>query len=351
MKFLKSEIEEFEIYEENEREHNAEKRNSRGRCWVGTWNNPKMTDEEFQKHWQDLYDSEILQFAVFQREKGEEKGTIHFQFFVNFRTPQYFSKLKTSLIPAGCHFAPMISSAVRCREYCSKVDTRISGPYEVGEFEEERQRTDLAKAIKMIDEGVPFEMVCKIFPSQSLQYGRQLKEREKMVLQESQENVFRQLSVTYIYGPPGIGKTREVMEKYGGYGNVYRVTFYDNRAFDAYRKQDVILFDEFRSSFKITDMLNFLDGYPLQLPCRYNDKPAFYTKVYIVSNIPLSKQYEKIQEEEPETYKAFLRRIHNVIRIDSNKIKHIEKQFGVIQEKIDMNEVALQPVEDEDMPF
>ena len=98
-------------------------------------------------------------------------------------------------------------------------------------------------------------------------------------------------------------------------------------------------------------MLNFLDGYPLQLPCRYNDKPAFYTKVYIVSNIPLSKQYEKIQEEEPETYKAFLRRIHNVIRIDSNKIKHIEKQFGVIQEKIDMNEVALQPVEDEDMPF
>lgn len=351
MKFLKSEIEEFEIFEENEREKNAEKRNTRCRCWVGTWNNPKMTDDKFKEYWQNLYDSEMLQYAIFQREKGEQTGTIHFQFFLNFKNPQYFNKLKTSLIPAGCHFAPMISTANRCIEYCSKVETRVSGPYEIGEFVAEGQRTDLVRAIKMIDEGVSFEMICKIFPSQSLQYGRQLKERERMVSQEKQENVFRELNVTYIYGAPGVGKTREIMEKYG-YSNVYRVTFYDNRAFDAYKRQDVILFDEFRSSFKITDMLNFLDGYPLELPCRYNDKTAFYTKVYIISNIPLSSQYEKVQESEPETYKAFLRRIHNVIRIDEYGIKHIEKGLNIEQLKIEaQEEIALQPIKDEEMPF
>ena len=40
-----------------------------------------------------------------------------------------------------------------------------------------------------------------------------------------------------------------------------------------------------------------------------------------------------------------------MIRIDSNKMKHIEKQSGVIQEKMDIDEIALQPVEDDNLPF
>lgn len=346
MKFLQSEVDNFQIFEENEREVNAEKKNSRCRCWVGTWNNPKMTDDEFKEHLLTLYNGEILQYAIFQREKGEKKGTIHFQFFVNFKNPQYFKKVKTTFLPQGCHFAPMISTANRCRDYCSKVDTRVSGPFEIGEFEEERQRTDLSKAIKMIDEGVPFEIVSKIFPSQSFIYERQLKSRERMYLQESQRNIFRKLNVTYIYGIAGSGKTRYVMEKYG-YDKVYRVKFYDSRAFDAYNNEKIILFDEFRSSFKISDMLNYLDGYPLELPCRYNDKVASYTEVFIISNIPLSKQYENIQESENETYNAFLRRIHNVIRFDEYGM-HTEKQSGNIQQ-LEIEEIPLK-VTDE-LPF
>ena len=58
-------------------------------------------------------------------------------------------------------------------------------------------------------------------------------------------------------------------------------------------------------------MLVYLDGYPVNLPCRYSDKPALYTKVYIISNISLEKQYVEVQKYEPETYKAFLRRFTN----------------------------------------
>ena len=59
-------------------------------------------------------------------------------------------------------------------------------------------------------------------------------------------------------------------------------------------------------------MLNYLDIYPLHLPARYIDRVACYTKVYITSNIPLSEQYKAEQQSRPETWKAFLRRIHKV---------------------------------------
>lgn len=104
------------------------------------------------------------------------------------------------------------------------------------------------------------------------------------------------------------------MEKYG-YENVYRVTNYKH-PFDQYKGEDVILFDEFRSSLPLADMLKYLDGYPVTLPCRFTDSYACFTKVYFTTNIPLDKQYINIQRDEIESYKAFLRRIHKVINWD-----------------------------------
>ncbi len=60
-------------------------------------------------------------------------------------------------------------------------------------------------------------------------------------------------------------------------------------------------------------MLNYLDIYPLTLPARYTDRTACYTKVFITSNIPLEEQYRDIQRVQMETWRAFLRRITNVV--------------------------------------
>ena len=81
----------------------------------------------------------------------------------------------------------------------------------------------------------------------------------------------------------------------------------------------MLLFDEFRSSLPFGDMLNYLDGYPLMLPSRYADKAACYTEVYLVSNIPLEKQYPNVQQEEPESWKAFQRRIHHCYELLSEE--------------------------------
>lgn len=150
-------------------------------------------------------------------------------------------------------------------------------------------------------------------------------ERVRQVLvQERYKNEWRNLEVTYIFGDTGSGKTRGVMDKYG-YSNLFRVT--DSlHPFDGYKGQDVVVFEEFRSSFRISDMLNYLDGYPLELPCRYANKYACYTKVYLISNIPLSQQYSQLQMENYESYLAFLRRISSVFHYVGDKV-----EFGKIE--------------------
>ena len=112
------------------------------------------------------------------------------------------------------------------------------------------------------------------------------------------------------------------MEQHG-YSSVYRVTDYTH-PFDRYAQEPVLLFDEFRSSLMVGDMLDYLDGYPLALPARYANRQACYTTVYLISNIDLSEQYRNVQENEPATWRAFLRRIHHVVeyKADGSTIEH-----------------------------
>lgn len=197
----------------------------------------------------------------------------------------------------------------------AKHETSVSGTFEEsGELPPERNaRQKQSEAIfAMIEEGADNAEILREFPS-AMNRLNHIETARQTLLEELFRKEFRQLYVEYIWGATGVGKTRSIMEKFG-YENVYRVTNYQH-PFDGYHGQDVILFDEFRSSLQIADMLKYLDGYPIMLPCRYADKVACFTKVYLVSNIPMEKQYPNIQREEPETWKAFLRRFKSIVEM------------------------------------
>ena len=134
-------------------------------------------------------------------------------------------------------------------------------------------------------------------------------ERVRSMYRDAQfKNCWRELEVFYIFGRTGSGKTRSVMDAHG-YENCYRVTDYKH-PFDTYDGQDVLIFEEFRGSLKHSDMLNYLDGYPLLLPCRYFNRQACFTKVFIITNIPPDAQYSNV---DAESRNAFFRRIHKVV--------------------------------------
>lgn len=326
--FTEKEKTAFEIVEGSAEENKAEKQNSRVRCWVGTWNNPKMTDEEFEEHLRKLEEQDLLQYAIFQRECGEQKHTIHFQFFVIFKTKQYFSKLKKDYLPQGCHFAPMISNSRLCRDYCSKNDgTRVSGPYEIGEFTEQGKRTDLLEAIKMIDDGMSFDLVCRAYPTQSVMYEQKLKSRIHNNLESKFKSTARNLEITFVYGPPGVGKTTYVNSQANfDFGNIFVVENYGEYMFTGYSGEDVVLFDEYIGQVKpIAKMNKLLEPFPKRLNVKGGVVQAAFTRVFIVSNYPLNDIYKDCKEEQLESYRAFCRRINKIIRFDKNGKQFVER--------------------------
>lgn len=172
----------------------------------------------------------------------------------------------------------------------------------------------------MIRDGKTNYEILEIDPQYIKQVDRIDKVR-KIITEERFKNKWRDLEVTYIWGATGSGKTRSVKEKYG-YSSVYTITDYAH-PWDGYNGQDVILFEEYRSNLRIADMLQILDGYPIELPCRYYNKVACFTKVYFSTNIDLKWQYSNIQRDEPETWQAFLRRIHKVHVFESRNCDYI----------------------------
>ena len=151
---------------------------------------------------------------------------------------------------------------------------------------------------------------------------------------ERQSQQWRDVETVYITGNTGVGKTRYVMEKHG-YNNVYRVQNYDAGAFDMYDGEDIVVFEEFRSSFKVQQMLNFLDGYPCQLPARYANKMAKFTKVYIVTNWELREQYSSVKNNHPKTHAAWERRIDGLAEVVDGEMVTTMQDLSVRRETLD----------------
>ena len=255
-------------------------------------------------------------------EIGLKTHTPHTHLFVHFKNGVTFQRMKM-LFPTA-HFDICHGSNTENHDYVQKsgkwendpkADTSISGTFEEwGDLPEDGRgqgaRTDIANVYALISMGCSNAEIMEFNPDYAGQISRMDKIRQD-ILEAKYRDMFRKLSSTYIFGPTETGKTRGIMEEHG-YGNVFRVTDY-NHPFDRYAQEPVMCFDEFRSSLPIGDMLNYLDGYPLSLPARYANRQACYETVYIVSNIDIKNQYFNVQENEPATWRAFLRRIGKVI--------------------------------------
>lgn len=254
-----------------------------------------------------------------------ESGTPHTHVYVVFRNSVMFDTLHKRFY--GVHIEPANGSNKENRDYIrkdgkwkddAKHETNLADTFEEwGELPPDRTKreTQSEQIMELVQAGKDNSEILAEIPGayNKLNY---IEQARQTLLEAQFRNTWRELEVTYIWGKTGSGKTRSVMETYG-YSNVYRVTDYAH-PFDSYKGQDVILFDEFRSSLTLADMLKYLDGYPIELPCRYANKVACFTKVFLISNIPLKKQYPNVQIDEPESWNAFQRRIHHTLRMDKN---------------------------------
>lgn len=304
-----------------------ETRDTSSRKWLLTINNP---EEKGYTHsvLMDILDSiKGITYWCMCDEIGGKTKTYHTHIFIFRKNPLRFSRLQKLFPKVDLRMCK--GTAQENRDYIrkegkykdsEKAETNLKDTFaEFGDVPDEQQgkRNDLLTLYELIKGGKSNFEILEENPYYMDRLNTIDKVRELQRYEEYKNKRRLDLQVEYWCGASGQGKTRTLMDRYGD-GNVYRVTDYKH-PWDMYRGQDVVIFEEFYSErFELPDMLNWLDVYPVDLPCRYNNKTACYTKVFFTSNKPLDEQYRSWQREEPESWKAFLRRIHCIKVFDKN---------------------------------
>ncbi len=239
----------------------------------------------------------------------------HFHVWLEHCKPVRFSSLLKKL-PFG-DIQVRKGKKIDCFNYVTKLTkdddhVNLHGYWEFGERPRLEnitgKRNDIESFKLAIYDGYSDYELLESFPSQYFKYNRLITEVRQSLYQE-QAKKMRDVKVTYIYGDTGSGKTFSIYDKYD-VDDIFKISSYDNGAFDSYRNQKVLVLEEYRSGFKLSYLLQILDNYPLQLSARYNNRWALFEEVYIVSNINVSEQYPYTDED---SLNAFYRRIDTII--------------------------------------
>ncbi len=310
---------------------------TQSRKYLLTINNPQeknLSHDIIRKTLEENFQSLI--YYCLSDEVGGKEQTHHTHIFILFSSPVRFSTIKNNFPTA--HIDKSRGTTKENRDYVfkegkwqstEKSETNLNEThFEYGELPDEKpgRRSDLNELYQSIKDGQSNAEILETNPS-SLVLLNHIDRTRKIILEEKFRTTWRDVKVTYIFGTTGVGKTRTVMEHFG-YTNIYRVTDYEH-PFDSYGQQPVLLLDEFAGQIQIQSLLNLLDGYPLELPCRYANKVACFTRVFIISNLPLSQQYFSEQYDYPEVWNALLRRIHSLYEFSENSCyTYADIRFG-----------------------
>lgn len=273
---------------------------------------------------QDLVDAFEDWSWTGQLEQGGNTSYKHYQIFMQAENAVRLSSIRKRLEKKhGIHVGyiePRKYSVGSCIKYVSKSATRLAGPYIHGDIDKrdkQGQRSDLAELMDKVRSGATLgellqdEELAPVI-SKRLQYTKELisvEQKKRLGFKD------RELKVHYLWGKPGIGKTRKVMSEHDR-AEVYRVTNYEH-PWDEYEGEPILVLDEFASQLPFQLLLNVLDRYPLRLPCRYADRYAGWTDVWIVSNKPLAEQYENM---DVRVRPALDRRISEVIHMTGETV-------------------------------
>lgn len=236
------------------------------RNWVFTLNNP----DEFVP---EVALKDIFKFLIYQVEKGEN-GTIHQQGYICFKVSQRITKLK-KLIPRA-HWEIRKGTHEQAVAYCSKAETRVSGPHSFGDAPAQGKRTDLDAVKETIDAGGCLMDIADNHFTSFVKYERGIKSYMTMKApkRETKSKVY------VLWGPTGTGKSfwceSEAPNAYWYYPQK------DGKWWDGYEGQEDVIIDEFYGGIMWSIFLRLLDRYPMNVEHKgasvnFNPKRIFIT--------------------------------------------------------------------------
>lgn len=343
----------------------------RARKYLLTINNPDTHNVSHQTIKDALKNIQIKYYAICD-ETGSN-GTYHYHVYLYFNNSIQISTLKKKFPTA--HIDVVKGTSLENKKYLLKSapehNKAADGSYsytdssgkehsgvnhtdtfeEFGECPTEQpgKRNDLEQLYSLVKDGYSNAEILEICGATAIKHIDKLNKLRHDYLVDKYIGSRRlDLKVHYITGKTGTGKSRDILNEYSD-ENCYRVTDYKH-PFDSYQLNSVLVFEEFRSSLKLQDMLNYLDIYPVILPARYSPRVGCFTTVFVVSNWDFEQQFAELQKdpEQKSSYEAWVRRFNGYVKEYYADGKY--NFYPTMQDYLKRNE-QFRPVTDESVPF
>ncbi len=263
----------------------------RSRAWFLTLNNPAHEDS----HYEGIFrNHELIKYYVFQRERGES-GTVHIHVYLYFTTVKNRRQVLDLSDMRGSDARARLGTHKQLRDYCTKVETRIAGPYEGGSPPQQGRRTDIHDLVDYIREHPAVEMAT-LYEHDTLRYAAFKYSRHVRSMQ-SDVMVARSCmtQTTWLYGETGAGKSyrARLMASLDG-PPYYKMP--SNKWWDRYRGEDTVI-DEFASSVPYRELLRLVDEYPHRVESKGGSLQFCSKRLIITSHYPPWEQYPNIADK------------------------------------------------------
>lgn len=219
---------------------------------------------------------------VHQLERCPSTGRVHYQGYVRFDIKCRIRRAKAIMGSDTIHLERRKGTHEQAKEYCTKVGSRIAGPWLSGvDPQGGGKRSDLAEVTAALYLGTPLRTIMHDEPQLYCQYRQGLRDIAADSLRTRARD-WRALEVIVNWGDAGTGKTRAAVERGG---DDYFILDHSERVwFDGYAGEKTLIIDDFYGWIKYHYLLRILDGYELRLEIKGGFTYAFWTTVIITSN-------------------------------------------------------------------
>lgn len=244
--------------------------------WCFTVNNPGT----YTPPW----DVTSMEYLIWQVERGEN-GTTHIQGYVRFKKAKKLQAAKNCIVCNEAHMEIARGDEAANIAYCSKEESRIGATVVHGtpkpEAGRKGHRSDLQALAERVKAGATNREIATEYPSAFIKYpsGIAALRQATMPPVPLQREVF----VHVLWGETATGKTHRVRTSVPP-EDLYVVSP-GRDPWGTYEAQKVICFEEFDpAKWDIHKFKELLDKWPCHLDCRYHDKEARWTEVYVCTN-------------------------------------------------------------------
>jgi len=294
------------------------------------------TESDYDSLVQLVPDIQDIEYFIVGKEVGAS-GTPHLQGFIKFKTKKRFSGIH-KLLPClkSSHLEVAYASGSSNSIYCKKDgDFFESGikPIQKGKSKDEVKKSRNEKAIEitaMLESHKKIKLIHQEFPGDMLYCGHNIVKNYLM----SVEPIIRPgIKVLWLYGPPGVGKSRMAHD-------VFPEAFIKEprtKWWNDYMLQDTVIIDDFaEKGIDINHMLRWFDRYRCIVEVKGGSTALQATKFIVTSNFHPSEVFQK-ESYNPVTkelevsrhlqHEALMRRI-NLLSFDDGLVYSDAAELG-----------------------